>query len=308
MTSARHGRHDWLGLTPEVERFGPLLVDRIAGALGEPSGSLGEERIGELIRYGTVVSVDHAAATCAVRAGEVVTGPIRWAESRAGDVKVWSPPSEGEQVMLRRVGRKLVLPAVHADLHRLLRLVGDIDLGSRILADQHHGQARRDAMLGFQLGDFLGDLRPARRVLGPATRLLRRGPKEVLHQLPRFGGECHAEVLRGMELLPVALPDKLVQAGPELGDRGGGIGEVGHGGQAGRRGGTTQSAVTATNSHLARRLHCAPCRLVPMTVQYKHLRGSAGTSFTKAVVCSCRAQMRPVAQHWNIQTGAGFQA
>ena len=52
MTSARHGRHDWLGLTPEVERFGPLLVDRIAGALGEQAGALGEERIGELIRSG----------------------------------------------------------------------------------------------------------------------------------------------------------------------------------------------------------------------------------------------------------------
>ena len=47
---------------------------------------------------------------------------------------------------------------------------------------------------------------------------------------------------------------------------------------------------------------------VPMTVQSKHLRGSAGTSFTKAVVCSCRGQMRPVVQQWNIQTGAGFQA
>ena len=52
MTSARHGRHAWLGLTPEVERFGPLLVDRIAGALGEPAGTLGEERIGALIRDG----------------------------------------------------------------------------------------------------------------------------------------------------------------------------------------------------------------------------------------------------------------
>ena len=52
MTSASHGRHDWLGLTPEVERFGPLLVDRIAGALGEPAGELGEERIGALIRHG----------------------------------------------------------------------------------------------------------------------------------------------------------------------------------------------------------------------------------------------------------------
>jgi hypothetical protein len=52
MTSARHGRHDWLGLTPEVERFGPVLVDRIAAALGEPAGELGAERIGTLIRHG----------------------------------------------------------------------------------------------------------------------------------------------------------------------------------------------------------------------------------------------------------------
>jgi hypothetical protein len=70
----------------------------------------------------------------------------------------------------------------------------------------------------------------------------------------------------------------------------------------------TQSGAAAINSHLARGLQYAPCPLVPMTVQYKHLRGSAGTSFTKAVACSCRAQMRPVVQHWNIQTGAGFQA
>ena len=52
MTSRRHGRHDWLGLTPEVERFGPLLVDRIAGALGETDDALGEARIQMLIRDG----------------------------------------------------------------------------------------------------------------------------------------------------------------------------------------------------------------------------------------------------------------
>ena len=46
-----------------------------------------------------------------------------------------------------------------------------------------------------------------------------------------------------------------------------------------------------------------------MTVQQKHLRGSAGTSITKAVVCFCRAQMRPVS-HWSKQqqTGSGYQA
>ncbi|MGI9187715.1 MAG: hypothetical protein ACR2J9_09430 [Gaiellales bacterium] len=52
MTSRRFGRHDWLGLTPEVERFGPLLVERIAGALGEPADALGEARVEALIRDG----------------------------------------------------------------------------------------------------------------------------------------------------------------------------------------------------------------------------------------------------------------
>lgn len=52
MTGPRHGRHDWLGLTPEVERFGPLLVDRIAGALGEAPDGLGEDRIRGLIQTG----------------------------------------------------------------------------------------------------------------------------------------------------------------------------------------------------------------------------------------------------------------
>lgn len=52
MTSRRFGRHDWLGLTPEVERFGPLLVERIAGALGESHDALGEARIEGLIRQG----------------------------------------------------------------------------------------------------------------------------------------------------------------------------------------------------------------------------------------------------------------
>ena len=52
MTSRRFGRHDWLGLTPEVERFGPLLVERIAGALGESSDALGEARVEAQIRDG----------------------------------------------------------------------------------------------------------------------------------------------------------------------------------------------------------------------------------------------------------------
>jgi hypothetical protein len=52
MTHRNFGRHDWLGLTPEVERFGPLLVDRITAALGESHDALGEARVEALIRNG----------------------------------------------------------------------------------------------------------------------------------------------------------------------------------------------------------------------------------------------------------------
>jgi len=50
--------------------------------------------------------------------------------------------------------------------------------------------------------------------------------------------------------------------------------------------------------------------LVPMTVHSKHLRGSAGASFTKADVCSCCGQMRPVSHNWSKQQRrrAGYQA
>lgn len=60
----------------------------------------------ELIRFGRVASVDLAAARCTVTidedgaTGEAVTGPIRWIEARAGQTRTWSPPSEGEEVVL----------------------------------------------------------------------------------------------------------------------------------------------------------------------------------------------------------------
>lgn len=53
-----------------------------------------------LIRIGTIATVDLAAATCTVELGDLVTGPIRWMESRAGATRSWSPPSVGEQLLL----------------------------------------------------------------------------------------------------------------------------------------------------------------------------------------------------------------
>ena len=55
------------------------------------------------------------------------------------------------------VGRKPVLPGIHPDFDRLLRLVGDIDFARRVFADQHDGEAGRQAMLRLKLLHRLGD-------------------------------------------------------------------------------------------------------------------------------------------------------
>lgn len=54
----------------------------------------------ELIQIGTVKSVDLAAARCVVEVGETETPPLPWMEGRMGETRIWSPPSEGEQVLL----------------------------------------------------------------------------------------------------------------------------------------------------------------------------------------------------------------
>lgn len=61
--------------------------------------------ISELIRIGTIASVDLAAKRCTVaygdeEEGEAETPPVRWLAPRAGRTKVSSPPSVGEQVIL----------------------------------------------------------------------------------------------------------------------------------------------------------------------------------------------------------------
>jgi len=55
----------------------------------------------ELVRFGRVVAVDHAAGKCVVEIDEGLrTGPIRWAAPRMGETRVWCPPSVGEQVLV----------------------------------------------------------------------------------------------------------------------------------------------------------------------------------------------------------------
>jgi phage baseplate assembly protein V len=56
--------------------------------------------LSNLIRYGTVDSVDHATKRAILRVGGLLTKPLPWLAARAGNVAIWSPPSTGEQVMV----------------------------------------------------------------------------------------------------------------------------------------------------------------------------------------------------------------
>lgn len=63
--------------------------------------------LSELIRLGSIASVDLAARRCTVRYGDpddedggAETPPIRWLAPRAGDTSAWSPPTVGEGAIL----------------------------------------------------------------------------------------------------------------------------------------------------------------------------------------------------------------
>lgn len=77
--------------------------------------------IGNLMRLGTIESLDLAQGTVRVRVGEIVTGDIPFAAPRAGAVRIWSPPSIGEQVMLfcpeGDVEAGVILGALFCDAH-----------------------------------------------------------------------------------------------------------------------------------------------------------------------------------------------
>jgi phage baseplate assembly protein V len=72
-----------------------------------------------LLRFGVVESVDHAAGTCTVRTGALVTRPMPWLVQRAGDARTWWAPSVGEQVVLLCPGgdttRGVVQPAIYSN-------------------------------------------------------------------------------------------------------------------------------------------------------------------------------------------------
>lgn len=54
-------------------------------------------RLENLIRFGTIHSVDHAAVRVRVKTGALVTEWLPWIEHRAGSTTTWDPPTVGEQ-------------------------------------------------------------------------------------------------------------------------------------------------------------------------------------------------------------------
>ncbi|MCC6478069.1 MAG: phage baseplate assembly protein V [Sphingomonadaceae bacterium] len=79
---------------------------------------------GAMIDFGVVVSVDLAEARCVVRIGDpdeddAETPPIRWCAFRAGQTRIWSAPSVGEQgILIKRDGElanAIFMPGIVCD-------------------------------------------------------------------------------------------------------------------------------------------------------------------------------------------------
>lgn len=99
----------------------------------------------KLIRFGTIASVDLAAARCVVTLDDdSQTGAIRWIEMRAGKTRSWSPPSQNEQVILLcpggEIGAAVALRGVPSDAYppagnSLTEIIGQYEDGAVISYD-----------------------------------------------------------------------------------------------------------------------------------------------------------------------------
>ena len=75
-------------------------------------------RLENLIRIGTVASVDHAAARCIVDCGGIVTAPLPWLTLRAGTDRTWDAPTAGEQVVVLAPGGEMMQAVVIMGLYQ----------------------------------------------------------------------------------------------------------------------------------------------------------------------------------------------
>ncbi|MXO64859.1 phage baseplate assembly protein V [Altericroceibacterium endophyticum] len=121
-----------------------MSIPRSTGHTGDPS---------QLIRIGRIIAVDRASARCQVEIGDpdrqsVTTIFIRWGVLRAGETIIWSPPSEGEQVLLFCPDGDIAqavpfgalysadYPAPATDTREFIRFADGAEIGYD--ADNHH--------------------------------------------------------------------------------------------------------------------------------------------------------------------------
>lgn len=73
-------------------------------------------KLANIVRVGTISDVDYEKQLVRVQIGELKTGWLRFLTLRAGGVRIWSPPSIDEQVMVISIGGELkqglVIPAL----------------------------------------------------------------------------------------------------------------------------------------------------------------------------------------------------
>lgn len=73
-------------------------------------------KLANLVRIGTISDVDYDKQLVRVKIGELKTGWLKFFTLRAGSVRIWSPPSIDEQVMVLSIGGELkqglVIPAL----------------------------------------------------------------------------------------------------------------------------------------------------------------------------------------------------
>lgn len=74
-------------------------------------------RLENLIRIGTIHSIDHAAVRVRVQIGNIETQWLPWLEHRAGQTTTWDPPTVGEQVTVLSPSGELAGGIVLRGLH-----------------------------------------------------------------------------------------------------------------------------------------------------------------------------------------------
>ncbi len=92
----------------------------MVAAMADPADI--QRLVGDLLREGLVASVDHDAGICTVEfADDLTTGDIPFLSPRMGAVRIWLPPSIGEQVLVLApegdAARGLVIGGLASDTH-----------------------------------------------------------------------------------------------------------------------------------------------------------------------------------------------